>query len=274
MKIHQLQKSKWLKDKARRRGRWNATGTGNYSGRGLKWQKSRSWHSMKPFFEGWQTSIVQRLPKARGFTRYYKLVKDVVIVNLGALDADPRITDAMEINKQILKDLGYIKSIKAFVKLLWHGDYAKHLTFKDIDAFSASAKVKMEKPGTVHSRSRKTPTKIVKDSKSKVWKLKTKTLVEKQTTKKIQAVKKVVQPKILPVKEEKIKKTTVKQHTEKPIAKKEPVVKKPVSSVAKPTVKKEPVAKKPVSSVTKPTAKKEPVAKKPVAKKTATKKTK
>jgi ribosomal protein L15 len=73
---------------------------------------------MKPFFEGGQTSIVQRLPKARGFTRYYKLVKDVVIVNLGALDADPRITDAMEVTKQVLKDLGYIKSVKAFVKLL------------------------------------------------------------------------------------------------------------------------------------------------------------
>jgi len=58
------------------------------------------------------------LPKARGFTRYFKLVQDVVIVNLGVLDADVRITDTMEINKQVLKDLGYIKSIKAFVKLL------------------------------------------------------------------------------------------------------------------------------------------------------------
>jgi len=45
------------------------------------------------------------LPKARGFTRYYKLVKDVSIINLGALDADVRITDTMEINKQVLKDL-------------------------------------------------------------------------------------------------------------------------------------------------------------------------
>jgi large subunit ribosomal protein L15 len=51
MRIHQLEKSKGLKDKQRRRGRGNATGTGNYSGRGLKGQKSRSGHSMKPFFE-------------------------------------------------------------------------------------------------------------------------------------------------------------------------------------------------------------------------------
>jgi ribosomal protein L15 len=73
---------------------------------------------MKPFFEGGQTSIVQRLPKAKGFTRYYKLVKDVVIINLGILDADERISDTMEITKEILKQLGYIKSIKAIVKVL------------------------------------------------------------------------------------------------------------------------------------------------------------
>jgi hypothetical protein len=42
----------------------------------------------------------------------------VVIVNLGALDADARISDAMEITKQLLKDLGYIKSAKALVKIL------------------------------------------------------------------------------------------------------------------------------------------------------------
>ena len=179
MKIHQLQRSKWLKDKARRLGRWNATWTGNYSGKGLKWQKSRSWFSMKPFFEWGQTSIVQRLPKARGFTRYYKLVQDVVIVNLGSLDADVRIADTMEINKQILKDLGYIKSVKAFVKILSHGDYSKHLTFVDMDAFSASAKIKMEKPGTVHSIAKKAPIKVIKDPKSKVWKLKVKYLDEK-----------------------------------------------------------------------------------------------
>ena len=65
MKIHQLQRSKGLKNKQVRVGRGNATGTGNYSGRGLKGQKSRSGHSMKPFFEGGQTSITMRLPKAR-----------------------------------------------------------------------------------------------------------------------------------------------------------------------------------------------------------------
>lgn len=225
MQTHQLKKSKGLKDKQRRRGRGNGTGTGNYSGRGLKGQKSRSWHSMKPFFEGGQTSIVQRLPKARGFTRYFKLVKDVVIVNLGALDADPRIADKMEITKQVLKDLGYIKSAKAFVKLLSHGEYAKHLTFTDIDSFSAAAKIKMENPGTVHSASRKAPIAVVKDKKSKVWKLKVKTTAEKKE------IKKVVAKKVASAKAEKAVKAEKK--TVKVVAKKEKADKSPKSGVKK-----------------------------------------
>ena len=218
MKIHQLEKSKWLKDKARRKGRGNATWTGNYSGKGLKGQKARSGHSMKPFFEGWQTSIVQRLPKARGFTRYYKLVKDVSIINLGVLDADERISDAMEITKQLLKDLGYIKSTKAFVKILSNGDYAKHLTFVDVDAFSASAKQKMENPGTVHSVAHKAPAKVKKLGKKPAKKS------GQKISKKDGLVKKVVVAK----KEKIVKKVVTKKETistEKPVAKKAPAKK-------------------------------------------------
>jgi hypothetical protein len=51
---------------------------------------------------------------------------------------------------------------------LSHGDYAKHLTFVDIDAFSAGAKIKMGNPGTIHSVSNKAPVKVKKDPMSKV----------------------------------------------------------------------------------------------------------
>ncbi len=245
MQIHQLQKSKGLKDKQRRRGRGNATGTGNYSSRGLKGQKSRSGHSMKPFFEGWQTSIVQRLPKARGFTRYFKLVKDITIINLGALDADVRISDTMEITKQLLKELWYIKSVKAFVKLLWHGDYAKHLTFKDIDAFSASAKAKMEKPWTVHSIAKKTPVKVVKDPKSKVGKLKTKSAAEKKISKKIvKSVEKVEVKKAAPIKAEKLIETPVEKVAVKKTSKEDKSVEKKTSTVKKSVEKKTSAVKK------------------------------
>lgn len=46
------------------------------------------------------------------------MVKKVSIINLGALDADARISDTMEITKELLKDLGYIKAVNDFVKIL------------------------------------------------------------------------------------------------------------------------------------------------------------
>lgn len=146
MKLHTLKRSKGIVSKAKRLGRGNASGKGNYSTKGLKGQKARSGSGMKPFFEGGQTSIVQRIPKARGFKRYFKLVKDVAIINLGSLDMDDRITDGMEITKTILKDFGYIKSTDGLVKVLGNGDWSKKVTFVDIDLFSATAQTKIANP--------------------------------------------------------------------------------------------------------------------------------
>ncbi len=116
MKLHSLVRSKGLADKLKRRGRGNASGRGNTSGRGSNGQKSRSGHSMKPFFEGGQTSIVQRMPKHRGFKRYYKLVTPVQNVNLFALQKDERITEI--VTKEFLWELGYIRSADVAVKVL------------------------------------------------------------------------------------------------------------------------------------------------------------
>ena len=146
MKLHTLKRSKGIVSKAKRLGRGNGSGKGNYSTKGLKGQKARSGSGIKPFFEGGQTSIVQRIPKARGFTRYYKLVKDVAIVNLGALDMDDRITDGMEITKVLLKTLGYIKNAAGLVKLLGNGEWTKKATFVDMDRISATAQKKLDNP--------------------------------------------------------------------------------------------------------------------------------
>jgi len=217
MKIHQLERSKGLKDKQRRKGRWNATWTGNYSGKGLKGQKSRSGFSMKPFFEGGQTSIVQRLPKAKWFKRYYKLVKDFTIVNLWVLDADSRIVDSTSITKEILKELWYIKKVSDAVKILWHGDYAKKLSFVGMDAISASAQSKIDNPGTVHSLPRKAPVKstTVKKTKSspKAPLISNDVTTEKNTIKK-PAAKKTTTEKKVAAKKPVAKKTT----TEKKVA--------------------------------------------------------
>lgn len=145
MKLHSLVRSKGLKDKLNRRGRGNASGRGNFSGRGCNGQKSRSGHSMKPFFEGGQTSVVQRMPKHRGFKRYYKLVDAVEVLNLAALEKDERITSV--VNKELLVDLGYIHSNADAVKVLGNGDFSKTLSFEGIELFSNSAKQKIEKAG-------------------------------------------------------------------------------------------------------------------------------
>jgi len=145
MKLHSLVRSKGLTDKLNRRWRGNASGRGNFSGRGCNGQKSRSGHSMKPFFEWGQTSVVMRMPKHRGFKRYYKLVTPVQTVNLEALQNDEKVTDV--VTKELLLQLGYIRTADVAVKVLGTWDLQKALSFEGIEHFSASAKTKIEKAG-------------------------------------------------------------------------------------------------------------------------------
>ena len=145
MKLHSLVRSKGLTDKLNRRWRGNASGRGNFSGRGCNGQKSRSGHSMKPFFEWGQTSVVMRMPKHRGFKRYYKLVTPIQVVNIEALQKDERVTDV--VSKELLLQLGYIDTADVAVKILWNWDLQKALSFEGIEHFSATAKTKIEKAG-------------------------------------------------------------------------------------------------------------------------------
>lgn len=144
MKLCELKRSTWLKSKSNRIWRWNSS-KWTYSGRGQKWQKARSWHSAKPYFEWGQTSIVMRMPKARWFKRNDKLVTHYSIVNLSNLEKDERVTKDMEITKFKLKELWYIKKESEFVKVLWNGDFSKKLTFTWLEKFSKSALEKIGK---------------------------------------------------------------------------------------------------------------------------------
>ena len=146
MKLCELKRSTWLKNKSNRIWRWNWS-KWTYSGRWQKWQKARSWHSAKPFFEGWQTSIVMRMPKARWFKRNDKFVDNYSIINLSTLEKDERIAKDMEINKFKLKELGYIKKESDLVKVLWNWDFSKKLTFTWLEKYSKSALNKIEKAG-------------------------------------------------------------------------------------------------------------------------------
>ncbi|GHW02741.1 50S ribosomal protein L15 [candidate division SR1 bacterium] len=144
MKLHELTRSKGFKAKARRLGRGNAS-KGNYSGKGLKGQKARTGKTIRPFFEGGQTPITMRMPKAKGFKRFYKLVDHYVVINLSSIEKDDRFTT--EVTKEILKANRMLKSTDSLVKILGNGEFTKAITFTGMDKFTASAKEKIEKAG-------------------------------------------------------------------------------------------------------------------------------
>lgn len=215
MKIHQFTRSKWLTDKSKRKGRGNGSWKWNYSGKWLKWQKARSGFSMKPFFEWGQTSIVQRIPKAKWFKRHYKLVTEYSVINLSKLQDDVRILDGMEITKAVLKDLWYIKNESLLVKILWDWDLTKKLTFTNIDKFSKSAEEKIANPWKSKSKTNfkvyKKIEKAPKKATKKVVKSVEKKVIEKKVVEKKETIK-VTAPKTTktPVKKTTTTKTTPK----------------------------------------------------------------
>lgn len=146
MRAHEISKSAWLKKKANRLGRGNAS-KGNTSGRWHKWQKARSGFSAKATFEWGQTPLVQRMPKARWFKRYYKLVDNYVVINVADLNKNENVSDWLELSKFKLKELWYIKKESDLVKILWNGELSKKIKFVWIEKFSKSAQEKIEKAG-------------------------------------------------------------------------------------------------------------------------------
>jgi large subunit ribosomal protein L15 len=147
MFVHELTPGLGRKKPAKRLGRGNASGKGNYSGKGLKGQKARTGASIPAHFEGGQTPLHRRIAKLRGFTRHPILVTTYEPINIGRLDKDVRIADALVVTKQALVDLGYIKRTDCSVKILGYGELNKKLSFTGIDAFSTRAREAVEKAG-------------------------------------------------------------------------------------------------------------------------------
>ena len=137
--------------KARKRiGRGLGSGTGRYSGRGLKGQKSRSGsHKMPAGFEGGQMPIDMRLPKLRGNTsadampigpfRTYSQP-----VNLR--DLEERFEAGAEVTPETLKAKRLIRKVSVDVKVLGVGELSKALSVS-AHGFSKTAKEKIEAAG-------------------------------------------------------------------------------------------------------------------------------
>ncbi len=138
MKIHELTNS--LTTSKKRLGRGIGSGTGKTAGRGTKGQNARSGGRRKPGFEGGQTKLAQRLPKARGFKAINPQI--VQVVNIADL---VKLTTAT-IDAEVLYKARKIASTKLPVKLLGNGAINTKLTVT-VSSASASAIAKIEKAG-------------------------------------------------------------------------------------------------------------------------------
>ena len=122
-----------------RRGRGHGSGNGKTAGKGHKGQKARS-GAPRPGFEGGQMPLYRRIPK-RGFTNRNSL--EIIAINVSALN---KFEDGTEVTPEVLLQEGVISKIADGVKILGNGELTKKLNVK-VNAFSASAKEKIEKAG-------------------------------------------------------------------------------------------------------------------------------
>jgi len=138
--LNNLQVSKGAKKKKIRRGRGNASGYGNYSGRGIKGQKSRSGGKSGLKRLGMK-KIIAQLPKKRGFNRSSHIFN---VINLSILEKKFKEGEEVTIKKLIA--LGLISKPREGVKILAKGDIDKKLTVK-AHSFSETAKQAIIKAG-------------------------------------------------------------------------------------------------------------------------------
>lgn len=127
--------------KSRRRvGRGPGSGLGKTAGTGVKGQGTRSGQKIKPWFEGGQMPITQRVPK-RGFKNPFR--KEAEVVNVGEL---AKLGDGATVDAATLAAHGLIRGNGSPVKLLGDGAAPKNLVVK-LDRVSASARAKVESAG-------------------------------------------------------------------------------------------------------------------------------
>ena len=139
--LHDLKGPRGATRNRKRIGRGPGSGTGEQSGKGVQGQKARTGHHGARFgFEGGQMPMQRRLPK-KGFKNIFR--KEIFAVNLS--DIDVRF-EAGTVTIEELKVVGLVPRRCDCIKVLGGGELTKKFVVK-ADAFSASAKEKIEKKG-------------------------------------------------------------------------------------------------------------------------------
>ena len=126
----------------KRVGRGDGSGSGTYSGRGMKGQKARSGGGVRPGFEGGQNPQIKGLPMLRGFRNPFRV--EYQVVNVGRLASLPE--DLSGISPAVLKANGMVKHADKPVKLLGGGELDRAFVVSGVKV-TASAKARIEAAG-------------------------------------------------------------------------------------------------------------------------------
>lgn len=135
MQLHQLRPNYKHKNK-KRIGRGGKRGT--YSGRGMKGQKSRAGHRIRPA----KRDLIQRLPKLRGF-KFKSFQPRTTVLNLSNLEKKIK---GNIINRQVLLEAGLIRKSDKRIKILGEGEIKRAFQIQGLE-ISQSAKQKIEVAG-------------------------------------------------------------------------------------------------------------------------------
>ena len=138
MMEHQVVPSPGARKRRNRVGRGDSAGQGSTAGRGMKGQKSRSGSSLRAGFEGGQNQLIKGLPMKRGFNNIFKTYYSLIsLETLETFDAGERITP------QLLRERGFLKSLKQPIKIVGDGQLTKAVTVA-AHRFTGSAREKIE----------------------------------------------------------------------------------------------------------------------------------
>lgn len=140
IKIHHLKPAPGAKREKIRVGRGEASKGGKTAGRGTKGTKARK--NVSVGFEGGQMPIHMRLPKLRGFNNRFRT--EYQAVNVG--DLARVFPEGGKIGKDELVARGIVHKGE-LVKVLGDGDVSGVKFELTVDAFSKSAKEKIEAAG-------------------------------------------------------------------------------------------------------------------------------
>jgi len=138
MKVHDLKPAAGSKRAPRRVGRGIGGKGGKTAGRGSKGQGARN--TVSPRFEGGQTPLHRRTPKAKGFTNPFRV--EYHVVNLSTLET---FDTGTEVTPDSLRAHGLVAK-RGLVKVLARGELSKKLTVR-AHGFSAAAVRAIEAAG-------------------------------------------------------------------------------------------------------------------------------